>query len=189
MEIPSFLLEMSKQMNEQHNRYTADPIWQVRYKKYLITEEGYNENHWEIAGVEEGNTLYHSENDSDFNDLLDYLLENNPDWVIEWAEEYADMDIKNADGDIDDDCLNTLKSEFNDNFEPEWHELPDSVKKFHMQEIEVVVKSCLTEKDANAFIERKQHDYPELYTYVESMCFCPQMIELRNWIMSLNGGN
>jgi hypothetical protein len=57
--------------------------------------------------------------------------------------------------------------------------------KIHLQETEEVVKTCLTEADANWFIQRKQHDYPKLYTYAESMCFCPQMIELRNWIMSL----
>ena len=47
-------------------------------------------------------------------------------------------------------------------------------------------KVFLTEEDANWFIKRKQHDYPKLYTYVESLCFCPQMIELRGWIKSLS---
>ncbi len=31
--IPDFLLEMSKQINTQDNRITAEPIWQVCYAK------------------------------------------------------------------------------------------------------------------------------------------------------------
>ena len=59
-------------------------------------------------------------------------------------------------------------------------------EKYCVEEYEDIVKSAfLTEADANWFINRKQHDYPKLYTYVESMYYCPQMIELRNWIMSL----
>lgn len=92
IEIPDFLIEMSKQMHEQNNRITADPIWQVRYKQYLVTEHGYNESHWEIAETEEGCTLYHSQKDSDYQTLILYLIDNHPDWMREWAEEYADMD-------------------------------------------------------------------------------------------------
>ncbi|MDB4326374.1 ead/Ea22-like family protein, partial [bacterium] len=55
----------------------------------------------------------------------------------------------------------------------------------HMVREMKVVKACLTEADANWFIKRKQHDYGKLYTYVYSMCYCPQMIELREWIISL----
>tara|TARA_R100000805_G_C3494359_1_gene27122 strand:- start:16 stop:315 length:300 start_codon:yes stop_codon:yes gene_type:complete len=89
-EIPEFLLEMSKQLNEQDNRATDDPLFEVRYKKP------------------------------------------------------------------------------------------------HMQEIEVTVNSHFTEVDANAFIKRKQQEYPELYTYAISMCYCESMKQLRNWIMSLS---
>ncbi|KAA1217106.1 hypothetical protein AWJ09_04390 [Vibrio cholerae] len=187
IEIPDFLIEMSKQMHEQNNRITADPIWQVRYKKYLVTEQGYNESHWEIAATEEGCTLYHSQNDSDYQELILYLIDNHPDWMREWAEEYADMEIELDDGEmmLEELELDRLTDAFNSSFDPDWHDLPDGVKKFHMQEIEVVVKTCLTEADANAFIQRKQHDYPKLYTYVESMVYCQQMIELRNWILSL----
>lgn len=184
-EIPDFLIEMSKQMQEQDNRITRDPIWQVRYKSYLVTEEGYNESHWEIADTEDGVTLYHSEKDSDYKDLFSHLFDNQPDWLIDYANIELDMDIKDSNGEIDEDCHDVLLSKFNENFNPDWYDLPDTLKKFHMQEIEVVVKTCLTEFDAKAFIKRKQHDYPKLYTYVESMVFCPQMIELREWIMSL----
>ncbi|HDV5541044.1 TPA: ead/Ea22-like family protein [Vibrio cholerae] len=187
IEIPDFLIEMSKQMHEQNNRITADPIWQVRHKQYLVTEQGYNESHWEIAATEEGCTLYHSQNDSDYQELILYLIDNHPDWMREWAEEYADMEIELDDGEmmLEELELDRLTDAFNSSFDHDWHDLPEGVKKFHMQEIEVVVKTCLTEEDANAFIQRKQHDYPKLYTYVESMVGCQQMIELRNWILSL----
>jgi hypothetical protein len=183
--IPSFLLEMSKQMHEQDNRATNAPSWQVRYKTHLVTEEGYSEHHWEIADTEDGITLYHSIHDDNYDGLFEHLFDCQPDWLIEWAEAHASMDVKAPDGDIEGDCYDALLAAFNNTFNPDWHDLPDGIKKFYMQEIEVVVRTCLTEADAKAFITRKQHDYPPLYTYVESMVFCPQMILLRNWILSL----
>ncbi|HAV1574503.1 TPA: ead/Ea22-like family protein [Vibrio parahaemolyticus] len=185
VEVPDFLLEMSRQMHEQDNRSTRDPIWQVKYRTHLVTEEDYNESHWEIVDTEEGITLFHSKHDSDFDGLFEHLFDCQPDWLIEWAEQYANMDVKAHDGDIEGDSYDALLVAFQSHFDPNVQELPDSLKKFHMQEVEVVVKTCLTEADANAFIKRKQHDYPKLYTYVESMVFCPQMIQLRDWILSL----
>jgi hypothetical protein len=38
---------------------------------------------------------------------------------------------------------------------------------------------------AEQFIERKQHDYPKLYTYAESAYWSPQLRELQDWIKSL----
>jgi hypothetical protein len=38
-EIPGFLLEMSKQLNEQDNRITADPLFEVRYKNTLLPKK------------------------------------------------------------------------------------------------------------------------------------------------------
>ena len=52
IKIPDFLLEMSKQLNEQNNRGTAEPIFQVRHKDYLVTEVGYNQHHWEFHLVD-----------------------------------------------------------------------------------------------------------------------------------------
>lgn len=40
--------------------------------------------------------------------------------------------------------------------------------------------------DDDGNIKRKQHDYPPLYTYAISLCYCWNMIELRNWIKSLS---
>jgi len=174
-QIPAFLIEMSKQMNEQGNRMTADPIFQVRYKHYLVTAEGYNDHHWEIIEPDDGHTLYHSEV-CDKQRLAEWLGDNEAEWSESWLESLESDDL--ASGFIDVFC---------DNFDVEndFDELPDSLMKIHLQEVEEVIKTCLTEADARAFIARKQHDYPKLYTYVESMVYCPQMIELRNWILSL----
>ncbi|TVP11761.1 ead/Ea22-like family protein [Shewanella sp. KCT] len=183
IEIPAFLLEMSQQMHQQSNRYTAEPIWQVRCKRYLITEQGYNEHHWEIIDSEDdGKALYHSDR-CDKQPLAEWLLENDLGWCDSWLEEIdisADIDDLGAFSEI-------FMQSFLDDFdvESDYDELPDSLINLHFQEIEDVIKTCFTEADALAFIARKQHDYPKLYTYVESMVFCPQMIELRNWILSL----
>ena len=179
-EIPQFLIEMSKQLNEQDNRITADPLFEVRYKKYLVTEQGYNESHWEIVS-DNGDSLYHSENSKDYNELAGYLFDVELDWCKEFAHSYIDdFEI------IDEESFEEWQVMFDQTFDPDIYDLPDEYKVFHMQEIEVTVNSHFTEADAKAFITRKQHDYPPLYTYAISMCYCWNMIELRKWIMSIN---
>lgn len=43
IEVPAFLLEMSQQMHSQDNRCTADPIWQVRCKRFRPTDRNYSD--------------------------------------------------------------------------------------------------------------------------------------------------
>lgn len=173
-EIPKFLIEMSNQINIQNNRMTADPLFEVRYKQNLVAEEGYNESHFEIIS-EEGICLYHSVNSDNYNDLAEYLLEDYKGWCYGWCEA-EEVKFKK----------DTFLECFNNNYDHDgWVDLPDDIKKLYMQEIEVTVNSHMTEAGAEAFIKRKQHDYPKLYTYAISLCFCPQMMELRNWIREL----
>ena len=150
-------------------------MFEVRYKTTLVTEQGYNESHFEIIS-EGGETLYHSINSECFTELAEHLLENCTSWCKSWLEEY-DIEF------LSDSFVEC----FNENYYLDgWFSLPDDIVKIHMQEIEVTVNSHLTEASAKAFIKRKQHDYPKLYTYAVSMCYCPQMIELRDWIKGLN---
>jgi len=175
--VPQFLLEMSKQLNEQDSRYTSDPLFEVRYKKHLVTEAGYNESHWEILDGD-GQTLYHSEKSEDYSEIAEHVFENNEQWSSSFWGDYEETRFL--------DCTKAEFIEcFNDHFDSDWCDLPDDLVKLHMQEVEVTVNSHFTEADAEAFIERKQHDYPKLYTYAISMCYCWNMIELRNWIASL----
>lgn len=188
IEIPAFLLEMSQQMHQQDNRCTAEPIWQVRCKRYLPTEEGYDEHHWEIVDTDGDATALYRSDKCDKKALAEWLAENDHQWCSNWL---FDNDIESEYSDIthvhgpafDEVFINAFIDKFN--VESDHDQLPDPLKKFHLQETEEVIKTCFTEADALAFIARKQHDYPKLYTYVESMVFCPQMIQLRNWIMSL----
>lgn len=170
IEIPKFLIEMSKQLNSQNNRSTAEPIYQVRFDKPITCADG-REDFWCIVDTaNEYHEIYRSD-DCDLDYFFSYMREHYTDWVNEWED--------------------TEEEEFNsDNFDVEdsYWDLPDGyeeLEKIPMQNVREVVKSCLTESDAQAFIDRKQHDYRKLYIYVESMTFCPQMIELRNWIKSL----
>ncbi|MEL4303159.1 ead/Ea22-like family protein [Shewanella xiamenensis] len=188
IEIPAFLLEMSQQMHQQSNRCTAEPIWQVRCKRYLPTEEGYDEHHWEIVDTDGGTALYRSDESDMKQALAEWLAENDHQWCSNWL---FDNDIETNNPDLthihgpafDEVFIEAFIDDFD--VESDHDQLPDPLKKFHLQETEEVIRSCLTEADARAFIARKQHDYPTLYTYVESMVFCPQMIQLRHWIMSL----
>lgn len=184
IEIPAFLLEMSQQMHQQDNRCTAEPIWQVRCKRYLPTEEGYDEHHWEIVDTDAGTVLYWSHVSDIKQALAEWLAENDHEWCSNWLLDNDIDQVCHGDGHAFDDVFIQA---FIDDFdvESDHDQLPDPLKKFHLQETEEVIKTCLTEADARAFIARKQHDYPKLYTYVESMVFCPQMIQLRHWIMSL----
>lgn len=175
MEIPKFLLEMSDQINNQNNMMTADPLFEVRYKSYLITQEDYNESHWEIF-CEDGYTLYHSQDSEDFSALAEYMFDYDYDWCVNW------FDYKNTDLEFSE---SNFKDLFTDEFEPDYDDLPSDVKKLYLQEVEVTVNSHFTESDAQAFIDRKQHDYRELYIYAISMCYCKNMKKLRNWIKDL----
>lgn len=178
-EIPKFLIEMSKQLNEQDNRFTADPLFEVRYNQSLVTEQGYNESHWEIVG-DDGNVLYHSKNNDNYNELAGYLFDVELDWCKEFAHSYIDdFEI------VDDVSFYEWEIMFNQTFDPDIYDLPDEYRVFHMQEIEVTVNSHFTEADAQAFIERKQHDYPKLYIYAVSLCYCENMVKLRGWIEGL----
>ncbi len=161
IEIPDFLIEMSRQINTQNNRFTRNPIFVVCYDEKLTTAEGYQEDGSEWVR-EDG---YICEGD-DKEALLSHLKEHYKDWFKSFVEQF----------DFNFDL---------DYFEPEYCDLPPDITRWFYQKVRKPVKYCLTEADANAFIARKQHDYPKLYTYVESMVFCPQMIQLREWIMSL----
>lgn len=173
--IPEFLIEMSKQMNSQDNRITADPLFEVRHKSYLVTEQGYGESHYEISS-EDGVCLYHSERSDSLESLAEHLIEYHEGWCYAWCE----------DAGLDADRLAFLDC-FPEQYDPcGWVDLPDEIRKVHMQEIEVTVNSHFTEASAQKFIDRKQHDYPKLYIYAISLCFCEDMKKLRNWILSLS---
>lgn len=176
IEVPDFLIEMSKQLHEQDNRITAEPIFEVRCKRYLVTQEGYNQSHWALYDRDsDGWATYSTEDGFDNSNAHHNFYESNPDWCDDWLE--------------CEDLPSGIES-FANNFDFEarsscFYDWPDDCNSLFLQETEETIKSCLTEADAKAFIARKQHDYPKLYIYVSSMVFCPQMIELRNWIMSL----
>ncbi len=190
IEIPAFLLEMSQQMHQQQSQYIIEPIWQVRCKRYLVTEEGYNDHHWEIIDADSyGRALYRSDLNPRFKaTLAEWLADNDHQWCSNWI---FDNDIETKNPDLthihDPEFDEVFIEAFIDKFdvESDYDRLPDPLRKVYFQEIEAVIKTCLTEADALAFISHKQHDYPKLYTHVESMVFCPQMIQLRHWIMSL----
>ena len=149
-------------------------------KLYLVTEEGY-EHHWEIIDQDDSVALYHSDK-CDKSDLASWLKDNESEWCNLWLKEQYENELCA----YSDEFFEVFMEWFD--VECDHNELPDQLIKIHFQKTEEVVKTCLTEADALAFIARKQHDYPKLYTYVESMVFCPQMIQLRNWILSLTGG-
>ncbi|KXJ45845.1 hypothetical protein [Marinobacter sp. Hex_13] len=164
--VPDFLLEMSKQMREQPNRMTSHPFWQVRCNRYLPTLEGCSEHHTEICG--DDGVVYRS--DRPLCELHEYLIENHEEWCQQWAEENHDDDWKEA-----IEC----------HFDLDCDDLPEELRRVPVQEIEEVVSTHLTQAGAEQFITRKQHDYPKLFTYVESAYWSPQLRELQDWIISL----
>lgn len=177
-EIPGFLIEMSKQLNEQDNRCTAHPVWQVRCKRTRVTSSEYSDI-FQIVDIEnEYSVVATNESNEDVNQqIVDYLECDPNDLPIifeKWVDHY------------EDDLSGEEKIEyFLNNFDCETDDI-EGFDVLWVEEYEDIVKGAfLTESDANWFINRKQHDYPKLYTYVESMYLCPQMIELRNWIKGL----
>jgi len=179
IELPDFLLEMSKQMSEQPNRCTAHPFWQVRCKRYIVTAEGYNQHHWELHEDDgEGYPVFSTQPHFDNAASTEDFDEKNKAWCSGWIEE-----------NIDAECVGEDTSFF-DLFDFQRHQetcedWPEGYRVIHLQEVEEVVTTHLTEVGALAFIKRKQHDYPELYTYVESAYWSPQLRELQDWIIRL----
>jgi len=168
-DIPGFLLEMSKQINTQDNRITADPLWMVCYDKEYPTSEDYGDHYEWVDCNNEYHVIYKSNSDDDETDeMRSYLVDHNGNWVEQYLDNHGEEDLN--------ECFSMS---YNDD------ELPSGIEKIWLNKKQEVVKACLTEADAKWFIKRKQHDYAPLYTYVFSMCYCPQMIELRKWIMSL----
>lgn len=165
--LPKFLLDMGEGIKNQDNRCTADPMFEVRYDQYLITEEGYNESHFELLN-ENDETVYHSEKSDSVETLEAYLLDNEEGWCRVWCEDRGLCLPESA-------CESVI----------EGLDLPPSLRKIHLQKVPVTVNAHFTEKDAQAFIDRKQHDYPPLYTHVTSLYFCENMKQLREWIKNL----
>lgn len=173
--IPSFLKEMSQQINTQDNRCTADPIWMVCCDERQLTMEGYEQ--FIEYGVSDGDfdVVFSTEDDSLANNefAIVYFLESYPEYVEKWTEstgeEFDEFDFM--------DAWNNYGSKF--------PSMPEGIEAYYSERKMKVIRACLTESDAKYFIKRKQHDYPRLYTYVFSMYHCPQMIQLREWIMGL----
>lgn len=166
--IPEFLLEMSKQINTQDNRITADPLWMVCYDKEYPTSEDHSEFYQWLDYENEYHVIYCSKtSETNESDIMQ-------EYMKEYYQEWCNENLFDDDGD-------------EEVFDVDLHAsyLPKHIEIVWLNTKQEVVKACLTEADANWFIERKQHDYQKLYTYVFSMCYCPQMIELRNWISSL----
>lgn len=180
MKLPDFLLEMSKQMNNENNRYTADPVWQVRCKRTRPTAEAFSDI-FEIIDHEGEYCLVatNKENDNINEQIVDYLdcdAEDLPIIFESWVDANSNGDSLSGEDKI---------QYFLENFDYS-HDKLEGFEVLWVEEYEDIVQGAfLTEQDANWFINRKQHDYPKLYTYVESLYFCPQMKELRAWIKSL----
>lgn len=84
-EIPDFILELSKQLNEQPSRCTAHPFYQVRCKRLYVTEEGYNSELF-VVQDNEGKVWQYGEDESK---LAEYLFDNYPDWLFDfWRRQY-----------------------------------------------------------------------------------------------------
>lgn len=174
IEIPDFLIEMSKQMNEQPSSGTAHPFWQVRYKHYIPTECGYNAHHWELSDGE--GVAYRSDKQSSV-DAANYLRENYHHWFYEKLTDIIDDEFF-EDGMTDEENFAAC-------FDYDYEDLPDGVNRVFVQEVEEIASTHLTEHEAKWFIKRKQHDYPPLYTYVASAYWSPQLRELQDWIIGL----
>lgn len=178
MEIPEFLTEMSKQLNTQSNRCTADPVWQVRCKRTRVTSSDYSDIFEIVDRDGDYSLVATNKDDEEVNQQIINYLECDSNDLPVMFEKWVDQQEELNSGDEKIEY-------FLEHFDCQSDEL-EGFDLLWVEEYEDIVKGAfLTEQDANWFINRKQHDYPPLYTWVASMYHCPQMIELRNWIMSL----
>lgn len=171
MKYPDFILDLSRKLNEQPSRSTAHPFYQVRCKRPYVTAEGYDAKYFEVCSddgvVFTSDWKDHGCKESDF---AEYLIENHHDWL---CDTFEDIEVIDADFIVE-----------NFNFD-ECDNLPDELTKIWIQEVEEVVSTHLTLDAAEAFINRKQHDYPKLYTYAESAYWSPELRQVQDWLKSL----
>lgn len=165
--IPEWLMEMSEQMRTQDNRGTSHPFFQVRRKRYIVTEQGYNEFGYELCN--DDGVIYRSYA-AEEDDLEKLLIEDYPEFCEQWRINQGEETV--------DDAISS--------FDPTEDDLPEGVRLVYVQETEEIVSTHLTEIGARQFIRRKQHDYPKLYTYAESAYWSPQLRQLQDWIISLS---
>lgn len=167
MNIPEFLKEISHQLKEQDNRCTQDPIFMVCYDKWLTCADGRGDKEVFLINRDDEYTECDTKEE-----LANYLIEHYEDFVNEYLLQQEDPND-----------LDLFREEFNP--EDEIYPVGLNVELMCMQKEMTVVNSHLTEAGAKQFIKRKQHSYQKLYIYAYSMNLCPQMIELRKWIIGL----
>ncbi len=158
--LPNFIFEISEEINKQPNRCTSHPFWQVRCKRFVPTYDGYDEHHKVL--VDDGGEFWRSDKCEESH-IFDYL----EDYYSEWVEDNGGID------------------QIKIGFDIEWFEFPENIVCLPVREVEEVVSTHLTQSDADWFIERKQHDYPPLYTWVESAYWSPQIKQLQDWLKCL----
>ncbi len=173
-ELPDFLLEMSRQMNSQDNRCTSDVIYQVRQHQYFVTKEGYSEHHFILT--DDDGEFFRSDTGSE-EDAKDYLLDYCEETCSDWV-------AKNHENELNDgrDIRELFIEKFN--LSEDIEDFHDEVNKLAVQQIDVVLQTCFTEKEALAIASR-YHESAEVFTYGISLYFTKETAQLRNWIESL----
>jgi hypothetical protein len=165
VEIPDFLLEMSKQMNTQDCRMTSHPLYQVRYLEYLPTAAELSSTHSVIINDDNYEEVYDTRNPSEqFENYLKYTFSN---WCKNLVEETGFDTVDEA---VHEYCENTT----------EFYELPDQLRQVYMQSIEKIASVHFTEVAAREFIKTHQHNYPPLFVYVDSAYRNAEIIQLQN---------
>lgn len=171
--LPSWVLELAKQIQNQPSRSTAHQFWKVRYQEWVPVPHGYSDE-YVILNTDESEECYQSFN-GNIDDLKSHLWDYHQGWCEDWVNHYAD----------DYDC--STEDRFFDEFEIDRfiNDLPDNLMQIYVGKQERIASTHLTENDVNWFIKRKQHDYPKLYTYVESAYWSPQLKRLQDWLKAL----
>ena len=173
MIVPDRILEISRNMNASPVRATANPFWEVRHKDYLVTSEGYNDHHFELVG--DDGAFYRSDKPD---------AENAVEFIVDFAEEWFEKVVSEA----EENGMFFVNSSEILSFIINKNEFPEGINKVFVQQVKKTVWTGLSEFGANAFIKRKQHDYPKLYTYVESAYWSPELIEVMDFISGFSKG-
>ena len=120
VQIPDFLIELSRRLNTQPTRCTSHPFYQVRCKREYVTAEGYEDIGFQVYDEEDG-TVYDSNEDGSSHDFACYLANNYREWVI------SHLEVKNAK--VTTQKLINIIEEF---FDFSCDDLPDGLNKVHI---------------------------------------------------------
>jgi len=154
------LKKIQKNLKEQDNRITSDPLFVVFQERRVSADSNFSESYWFVLDSET--------KCEDHKKLREWLRDN-----YEGEDKAFKLDI-----------MSSLS--FPDNIIEELAER-EGFEKYYYQDIDIFVTACFTEEGAKDYLRQNQHNLTQPYIYVTSLYRNDEMIGIRELLMNNSG--